>query len=177
MKTRLVISILLFLFLCFIVVFSNILGPRTRLEKSVIIEAPQLVVWRQLSSVETHDRWSRKATFGECEHDTIRRLILRTAQYDLGAAGLKFLEKIKIDNTANTISILPDIPVQTSFLEDFQTRIVIKSLADGSTEVKWNAEYQVRPIISRIMARAGLQPSLNSYIEESLSGLKKSIEQ
>lgn len=176
MKIRLVISILLFLFIAFIIVYGNVTGLQTHIENTVIVEAPEPVVWRHLAGIETYDRWCSNTTFGETTRDTLRQMIRRNATYHLSTGSLAIREHIRINETEHSVAMRAAPDYKTSFLDNFQSDFTTESLADGSTSVTWNVRYQIRPVVARTIAHFRLKPAIDAFTRDNLRELKKTIE-
>jgi len=176
MKIKLVFSLLLFLLFAGILVMGSILGGDTTLKQSVIIEAPDPVIWKHLNNIETYDRWVDKARFESLKYDSLRGLVHREATYNLALGTISNIENIQIQDHQRSISIAPSQPFSTSYIENLYFQIAMETLADGSIQVEWKAEYTIRSLIGRILNAIILKPSLNSFLRKSLTNLKSIIE-
>jgi len=177
MKIKLAISLLLFLIFTLLLVSGSVLSRNTVLVKSVIIEAPEPVIWRHLINVESYDRWVDEAEFKDFKYDSARGLIQRESHYNLSAGKLSFIENVQIQDPIRCINITPSQPYSTSYIENMYSHLTMETLADGSFQVGWQAEYTVRSMMGRLFNLIILKPALESFITTSLSNLKNMIEE
>jgi hypothetical protein len=166
MKIHLVAGFLLLIVVTGLLAAGLMTDPLTRINTSVIIEAPRPVVWNYLANPDTYDRWSNKASFKFLSRDTLRKIYTRKASYQLAGSEMQRIEEVRVDLSQQTVSIMP--ADNNSYLENFHNLISINTLPDGSTQVRWKAVYSVRPLVARVLNRFLLKPAVNSMLAKNL---------
>lgn len=176
MKLNVLISSLLFILISGIGITGFLTDPVTVINKKIVIEAPEPVIWNNLLHLENYGQWCAQSKFNKVESDSQRNRYYRSAEYKFGGNRIEILEEISIDASNNSISIIPAKKDPVSYSANFHTLISMGNLADGSTEVSWKTTYTVPPLLARVINRFAMKPLLTAFMTRSLDKLKHTIE-
>lgn len=172
MKSLSLISIILTIFFSFILFLGIVSSPNTVIEKSITIEAPQSVIWKTLIDHKKYNKWCSPIKKISGSNDSNSRRVI----YQIGNKEFSILEKIYINNKKKLIIFMQNGNIQRSSLRNFQNKIKLKALPDGSAEVAWQLEYTVSPIFAKLLNRLFIKSSFDRMLIGNLQSLKTYIE-
>jgi len=171
MRTILSVSALL----TFAVLILAVLGLSTPqqpvLQESIVIEAPQAVVWNTLLRFEEHDKWqSETATL--YNHNFTHRQV----RYNLDGATIIANQQVRVREGATTVDFIEVGKERYSMLHEIGGQIVLSGLADGSTEVRWQISYRLPGVTTRLFHRFKLERQFRGLLRSNLQAFKEHIE-
>jgi hypothetical protein len=175
--------ILKFLSIIFIssLLITSILGllvrPHTYITRTLIIESPVNVVWRQLLNYHDYQVWQQD----------IKKAVLNSGGELSEGASIRFYHKayeneisheeriVTLEND-NKLSFLREGLNENPLLKDFKTTYLLKRLLDGTTEISVSVSYQTEGFVTRIYNQLFLRSAYADICDKNLAALRKLIE-
>ncbi len=136
------------------------------------VNAPKAVAYHALADVQDYSKWctiftsnlpGKSKQYQKIYHINDHRLILKEAM-------ILYPEEHRIIfHQVNPVK-------QQRILSDFKQTITMKQLADGTTQIQWQIEYRITPLMSRIADRLWIQPAFESVLKRQMKAYKDYLE-
>ncbi len=171
MKFLLSISIIISLFLIAIFAYGFSLNDEVDIEQSLVLEAPDIVVWNTITNFKDHHKWQKsiKALYNY-------NYSARQVRYLIGDKTIMANQQVRIRETGNAIDFILIGKEEYTQLKNIGGQISVTSLADGNTEIRWKITYLTESITQKLINKFIIQPKLESLLSKNLSSFKSYIE-
>ncbi|KAA3609925.1 MAG: hypothetical protein D8M58_08215 [Calditrichaeota bacterium] len=171
MKYFLVISIVITSLFLAILGYSFSLNEEINIKHSLVLEAPDIVVWNALTNFEDHHKWQKsiKALYNY-------NYSARQVRYLIGDKTIMANQQVRVLESANTIDFIQIGKEEYTALKNIGGQISVKSLADGNTEISWKLSYRVNSITQKLINKFEIQSHLDILLSNNLNSLKSYIE-
>jgi hypothetical protein len=172
MKFFTVLASAFLLFFTSILILGVVSGSEFDVETSITIEAPQVVVLKELIDFGNYYKWCSNITKSDYNPDTQ----LRETTYIMDKHPVNIREKVQPILSENIILFSEQNGKKRGYIQNIVNEIHLKDNADGTTEVRWEINYTLKPMLSKILNIFVIKPALKQMLDENLNGLKKIIE-
>ena len=171
MKYLLALSILICLFLLSIFAYGFSLSDENNIEHSLVLEAPDIVVWNAITNFEDHHKW-RKSIKALYNYNYSARQV----RYIIGDKTIMANQQVRVRENANTIDFIQIGKEEYTQLKNIGGEISVKRLADRNTEIRWNLTYTTESITQKLINKFIIQPKLDLLLAGNLRSFKSYIE-
>lgn len=171
MKILAGISVILTTIFGFFLLYGFSLNDQAEIEKVIQIEAPTPVVWNVLTKFEDHPKWQKSIKALYNYNNSARQVY-----YIFGEQTILVNQQVRVRDGARAIDFFQIGAVQFTSLEGFSGQIVVVTLADGSTEVRWKIMYSVNTLSQKIVSKVSIEGQFENLLTSNLTSLKKYIE-
>ena len=172
MKFFTVLASSFLLFFTSILILGVVSGSEFDVETSITIEAPQVVVLKELIDFGNYYKWCSNITKSDYNPDTQ----LRETTYIMDKHPVNIREKVQPILSENIILFSEQNGKKRGYIQNIVNEIHLKDNADGTTEVRWEINYTLKPMLSKILNIFVIKPVLKQMLDENLNGLKRIIE-
>ena len=173
MKFFTVLASAFILFFTSILILSVVSGSEFDVDTSITVEAPQVVVLKELIEFNDYYKWCPNITKSEYNPDTQ----LRKSIYLMDEHSVNIQEKVRMILSENVLLFTAQNSKPHGYMQNIVNEIHLKENSDGTTEVRWQISYTLKPMLSKILNIFAVRPALKRMLDENLNGLKKIIEQ
>jgi hypothetical protein len=171
MKYFLALSIAVSLSLLALVAYGLSLSSENIIEKSLVLKAPDIVVWNAISNFEDNHKWQKSIkTLYNYNYSA------RQVRYIIGNKTIMANQQVRVRETANTIDFIQIGKEEYTQLKNIGGQISVKHLADGNTEIKWRITYFAETITQKIINKFTIHPSLEELLSKNLNSFKSYTE-
>ena len=172
MKSLVSLSILLVLFFSSMIGYSIISNPVTTIESEIEVQVPAAVVFKALYDFESYSEWSTlikgiKSTGNSNTH---------TVTYQFGTNKHSISQHYQFDFQSNEILANQLQKQSGAIIGNFQTRIAVKNLRDGTTSVSWQITYSALSIGAKLLNPVLIKSQIKNALEQNLLAFRSYIE-
>lgn len=172
MKFFLSLSILISLFLLAIFAYSFSLDDEVNIEQSLVLEAPDIVVWNAISNFKDHHKW-QKSTKALYNYNYSARQV----RYLIDGKTIMANQQVRVREKASTIDFIQIGKEEYTKLKNIGGQISVKHLMDGNTEIRWKITYFAKTITQKLVNKFVIQPELELLLSKNLHSFKSYIEE
>jgi len=172
MKFFTVLASAFLLFFTSILILGVVSGSEFGVDTSITIEAPQVVVLKELIDFGNYYKWCSNITKSEYNPDTQ----LRESTYIMDKHSVNMHEKVQVILSENIILFSEQNGKKRGYIQNIVNEIHLEENSDGTTEVQWEISYTLKPMLSKILNIFVIKPALKQMLDENLNGLKRIIE-
>ncbi|MBN1408623.1 MAG: SRPBCC family protein [Calditrichaceae bacterium] len=160
------------LFFTSLLILGVVSGSEYDVVASTTIEAPQVVVLKELIDFNNYYKWCPNILKSEYNPETQ----FRESLYVMDKRPVSIHEKVQVILSENIILFTEHNNKARGYIQNITNAIHLKENSDGTTEVSWEMSYTLKPMLSKILNIFAVKPALNRMLVENLNGLKKNIE-
>ncbi len=171
MKIFLIISTLLAFFIASIFAYGFSLNQQVEIGHSLVLEAPDVVVWNAATKFDDHHKWQKSITALYNYNNSARQV-----RYLLGDKTIMANQQVRVRENATTIDFIQIGMEEYTKLKNIGGQISVKRLADGNTELGWKITYTAESVMDRLIDKFFVQPKLKQLLSKNLRSLKSYIE-
>ncbi|MEJ2544116.1 MAG: SRPBCC family protein [Calditrichaceae bacterium] len=172
MKFFTILASAFILFFTSLLILGVVSGSEFDVDTSITIEAPQVVVLKELVDFNNYYKWCPNITKSEYNSESQ----FRESIYKMDEHFVKIHEKVQIITSKNIILFSDHNKQPHGYIQNIVNEIHLKENSDGTTEVNWEIRYTLKPMLSKILNIFAVQPALKQMLNENLNGLKKNFE-
>lgn len=172
MKSALIASIILILLVTVVFLYGIIAPEQISLQQEISVEAPEAAVYNLLTSFADYQSWSPAV---EVVHFSDKEKI-RRVRYLIDGHKMALSESCMSFPDAHAIQFVQMDSLPAATLDKINQHILLKTLPDGSTTVRWSLEYTQRSLMGRILDRWFVQPKMRRFLTARMQGLKSYLE-
>lgn len=147
------------------------LSDTTEISETIIVEAPRTVVWNALANSNEEHKWLNSMDVLYNYNESARQI-----RYLFEDKTLLINQQVRLRESAFTIDYFQIGKEKYTEFQDFSGQIMVTSLADGSSEVKWKISYTTYTISQRLINRFSLVSKISNLIKRNLHSFKNFIE-
>jgi hypothetical protein len=140
----------------------------TFIEKEIIIDAPESVIFNIIIDFNRYSDWN--ILLNHNEFDAARQQ--RKSGYNLWPVDLVIIEDIEVNIQERIVIFKQSAENPPSYLKNFTNSIRLISLPDGSTNIFWGVSYTIEPVYSRFLNWLLIKPQLARMVTGNLEELK-----
>ena len=160
------------LFFTSILILGVISGSDSNIETTITIEAPHVVVLKELIDFGSYHKWCPNITKSEYDPTTQ----LRQSVYMMDKHPVNVNEKIQFILSENTILFTEKSNSPRGYIQNIINEIRLQENSDGSTEIRWEIRYTLKPMLSKILNIFVIKPAIKKMLNENLNSLKINFE-
>ncbi|HID38676.1 MAG TPA: hypothetical protein EYP36_04085 [Calditrichaeota bacterium] len=137
----------------------------------IVIDAPQPVVLRILRDSSIYSTWSpyvRKVIDSDRE--------TRLAYYQIGERQFVLKEHVRLDYDENCVCFESLDSLKHAYLYHINQLFALRSLPDGSSEVRYKLTYRTYSILTRFFNSLFIKRKISGMVEDNLLALKAYIQ-
>ena len=172
MKVFTVLASAFLLFFTSILILGVVSGSDYDVDTSITIEAPQVVVLKELIDFNNYYKWCPNITKSEYNPETQ----FRESIYMMDKRPVIIHEKVQVILSENIILFSEHNNKTRGYIQNIVNEIHLEENSDGTTDVKWEIRYTLKPMLSKILNIFSVRPALKEMLNENLNGLKKNFE-
>ncbi|GEM_PF-5425175 len=172
MKILTIITIVLTLFFSILFLYGILQKDQNTIQTEINVDVPESVVMNTLSDVNNYQRWCPmifKSRFDESS--TNGELTFRIGGHIFS---LPFLYK-NLPDQHTVIFMQKGVPTSGA-LKDFTQSILLTGLPDGTTNIQWQWQYQVKGLLSKVFNALRIRSTFQKALNRSAEALKKYLE-
>jgi hypothetical protein len=172
MKFFSVLAVVFLLFFTSILILGVITGSEFKVNTSITIEAPQVVLLKELIDFDNYYKWCPNITKSTYNPETQ----IRQTTYIMDGHSVNIHEKVQLVLSDNIILFTEHNSKPRGYIQNIINEIHLKENSDGTTDIHWEIRYSLKPIISKILNIFYVQPALKRMLTENLNGLQRKYE-
>ncbi len=172
MKIFLVLSIICSLLLFSLFTYGFSINKQVKIEGSLVLEVPDIVVWNAISNFEDHHKWQKRIKALYNYNKSARQV-----RYLINDKTIMANQQVRVRDNANTIDFIQIGKEEYTQLKSIGGQISINALADGNTEIRWSITYTAESITQKLLNKFIIQPHLELLLSNNLSSFKSYIEE
>ena len=172
MKFFTLLASVLLLFFTTILILGVILGSEFTIKRTISIEAPSVVVYKELTEFDHYAQWCPNIKTSRFHSENKSR----TTVYKFGDKQLQIRESVQSIENQNLVIFIQDDSLNQSYIQNFTNEIKTSENPDGTTEVEWKTTYNIKPVLSKFLNRLFLMPTIEDNLSKNLEALKRQIE-
>ena len=147
------------------------LSDATEINETIIIEAPRTVVWTALANSNEEHKWLKSVDVLYNYNASARQI-----RYLFKNKTLLINQQVRIRESAFAIDYFQIGREKYTEFQDFSGQLMVTSLADGSSEVRWKISYTTGTLSQRLINRFSLVSKIRNLIKTNLYSFKNFIE-
>lgn len=160
------------LFFTSLLILGVVSGSDSDVEASITIEAPHVVVLKELIDFNNYHKWCPNISKSDFDPNTQ----LRNTIYLIDEHSVKIQERIQFVLSENVILFTEQNNSPRGYIRNIINEIRLQENSDGSTEIKWEIRYTLKPMLSKILNIFVVKPALKKMLHENLYSLKMNFE-
>ncbi len=172
MKFFSVLASVFLLFFTSILILGVVSGSEYEVNNSITVEAPKVVVLKELIDFENYSKWCPNITKSTYNPETY----FRQTTYLMDGRSVNIHEKVQIIFSENSILFTEHNSKPRGYIQNLVNEIHIKENLDGTTDIQWEIRYTIKPIISKILNLFVVRPALKRMVTENLNALQRKYE-
>ena len=165
------ISIISTGFFSALIIIGLTLSNKTEITESIVIEAPETVVWNTISSSNEEHKWLKSIDVLYNYNASARQI-----RFLFGDKTILVNQQVRLRESAHTIDYFQIGKEKYTGLQDFSGQLFVNALADGSTEIQWKISYSTETLSQRLVNRFSLVPKFQHLLKTNLRSFKNFIE-
>ena len=160
------------LFFTSILILGVVSGSDYVVDTSITVEAPQVVVLKELIDFGNYFKWCPNISKSEYNQDTQ----FRESTYLMDGRSVNIHEKVQVILSENIILFAEHNNKPRGYIQNIINEIHLNENSDGTTEIRWEIRYILKPIIGKILNIFVVRPALRTMLTENLNALKRKFE-
>lgn len=172
MKFFSVLASAFLLFFTSILILGVVSGSEYEVNTSITVEAPQVVVLKELIDFDNYYKWCPNITESAYNPETH----FRQTTYLMDGRSVNIHEKVQIIFSENIILFTEHNSKPRGYIQNIINEIHLEENLDGTTDIQWQIRYTLKPIISKILNIFVLKSALKRMLTENLNALKRKYE-
>jgi len=172
MKFFSVLASVFLLFFTSILILGVISGSDYNVGNSITVEAPLVVVLKELIDFDSYHKWCPNITKSAYNSETQ----FRETTYLMDGRSVPIHEKVQLILSENIILFIEQNNKPRGYIQNIVNEIHLNENLDGTTEIRWEVRYTLKPMLSKILNIFAVRPALNSMLTENLNALKKNFD-
>lgn len=173
MKFLSVLATICLLFFTSILILGVVSGSESEVNASISIEAPQVVILKELIDFGNYYKWCPNITKSEFDPNTQ----IRNSRYLMDGHSVQVNERVQFILSENMILFTERNDKPRGYMRNIVHEIRLNENSDGTTEIRWTMHYNIQPILSKILNIFAVRPALEKMLNENLEALKKKFDQ
>lgn len=172
MKILTIIAMILTILFTILFLYGILQKDRNTIQTEINVDVPESVVMNTLSDVNNYQRWCPmvfKSQFNESSKSG-----MLTFRIEGHIFSLPFQYKSLPDQ--HTVIFMQNGPPTSGALKDFTQSILLTSLPDGTTNIQWQWQFEVKGLLSKVFNAIWMRTTFQKALDNSADALKKYLE-
>lgn len=172
MRLLLIGAVIIALFLTSLLIYGTTLSAQVEIEHSVLVEAPDAVVWSAITTFPDHNKWQQ-------DIDALYNFnySARQVRYHFNDKTILVNQQVRVLESKKLVDFIQIGDDSYSEIDDLGGELRLLVLEDGNSEVYCKIKYTLSNPTEKLLNKFYIVPQFERLIANNLNALKKYIEQ